>query len=308
MEVLANPTRLQGADLNQDTQKDNNDGKLSIGMVMDVNTFGKTWKKGSLLGRGAYGSVHKCIVDTTSGTEFVAVKEVLYLSDSARETEIVKGCEEEIAILRVLSHPNIVQYLGTERFHDLNSQQNTLHIFLEYVSGGSIASLVEQFGPLEQSQIKGFLRDIFLGLEYLHANNIAHRDVKGANILVTGEGRAKLTDFGQSKRDEDQGLQTVRGTPFWMAPEVIRGEGYGRPADIWSVGCTGVEMATGNPPWSNFSNVFTTMYKISHGTDPPDIPEAYPPSGKDFLLACFTRNAKGRPSATDLLKHPYLVM
>ena len=87
---------------------------------------------------------------------------------------------------------------------------------------------------------------------------------------------------------------------------MVAGDGYGRPADIWSVGCTGIEMATGNPPWSQLSNVFTTMYKISHGTEPPEMPVGFSPSAKDFLMQCFTRDPKQRPTATQLLAHPFL--
>ena len=106
----------------------------------------------------------------------------------------------QVSILRELSHPHIVRYLGLERSFDPVGSQGCLSIFLEYVPGGSLSSMVERFGPLPEVRVREVGRDVLTGLEYLHAHGIAHRDVKGANILMSEQGRAKLTDFGHSKR------------------------------------------------------------------------------------------------------------
>ena len=152
----------------------------------------------------------------------------------------------------------------------MDSKAQTLAIFLEYVPGGSLRSLLDRFGTLEEAVVRLYSRQILLGLEYLHANGIAHRDVKAANVLVSNDGSVKLADFGASKRTRDAMPAAnanatgghAKGTPLWMAPEVIRAaprsQGW-RKADVWSVGCTVIEMSTGKPPWSQYSNPVTAM-------------------------------------------------
>ena len=156
-----------------------------------------------------------------------------------------------MAILQRLDHPNIVRYLGTERTAE------HLDIFLEFVPGGSLACLLAKFGAFHEGVIRMYTRQLLLGLHYLHQHRHMHRDIKGANILLDHHGTVKLADFGASKKIESlvtlhgeasAHYKSVKGTPFWMAPEVIRQEGHGRPADIWSIGCTVIEMATARPP------------------------------------------------------------
>ena len=173
-----------------------------------------------------------------------------------RVAEHVAALESEVDVLKQLRHRNIVRYLGTEKCHD------TLNIFLEYAAGGSVASLLSRFGAFEETLIRVFTRQILEGLEFLHQRKTAHRDIKGGNILVDHEGVVKLADFGASKRIEhlvtlNSGFKSLKGTPYWMAPEVIKQTGHGRQADIWSVGCTVIEMATGKPPWSEVANNLT---------------------------------------------------
>lgn len=125
-----------------------------------------------------------------------------------------------------------------------------------------------------------------------------HRDIKGANILVDNAGRVKLADFGASKQIEElatlgSGFKSVRGTPYWMAPEIIREEGHGREADIWSVACTVIEMATGRPPWSGVGNQVQAMFQIASSKGPPPIPEHLSADCKDFLYLCFNRCGLG---------------
>lgn len=139
------------------------------------------WTKGRLIGAGAFGRVFQGLDDDTG--QIVAVKQVALTKDEAlkgRVAEHVRALEAEVAVLLQLNHRNIVRYLGTER------TEETLNIFLEYVPGGSIASLIEKFGPLKPSVIRMYAQQILRGLEYLHAKKIMHRDIKGANILVDG--------------------------------------------------------------------------------------------------------------------------
>lgn len=265
-----------------------------------------SWTKGELLGIGAFGRVFQGLNNVTG--ELIAVKQVGLSKDEAlrgRVVEHVRALEAEVHVLKQLKHENIVQYLGTERVDD------AFNIVLEYVPGGSIASLLAKFGPLQESVIRVYTRQILKGLEYLHQRSIMHRDIKGANILVDKH-KVKLADFGASKKIEDlatmnSGCKSIRGTPYWMAPEVIKQTGHGRPADIWSVGCTVIEMATGKPPWSNYAPV-AAMFQIASSKSPPPIPDSLSPEAKDFLALCFNRVPKERANATRLLKHPFVAV
>lgn len=248
---------------------------------------GHTWKKGELIGQGAYGSVFLGLDQETG--QLMAVKAVqVPRSASQKIAGQVASLEAEVKLLRRMDHPNIVRYLYTER------SEEALHIFLEYVPGGSIASLVTKFGSLPEPVIRVYTRQILTGLEYLHAHGIIHRDIKGANILVDISGNCKLADFGASKQIEElatleSGFKSVKGTPYWMAPEIIKQSGHGRQADIWSVACTVIEMATGRPPWSELGSQVAAMFQIASSKGPPTIPEHLSAECKDFLYLCFNR-------------------
>ena len=267
----------------------------------------RNWTCGDLLGQGAFGSVYLGLDNDTG--RLMAVKQVSLGhaggASSAKIAEHIRSLESEVDTLKLLDHPNIVRYIGTERNAKL------INIFLEFVPGGSIASLLTNFGPFKEPVVKMYTKQILLGLEYLHNNGIMHRDIKGANILVENTGLVKLADFGASKKIEDlvtigSGANSVKGTPYWMAPEVITQTGHGRKADIWSVACTVIEMATGKPPWSQYGSQVSAMFHIAKSKGPPLIPQDLSPECKDFLYLCFNRNWRERPSATTLLDHPFL--
>ncbi|KAI8114533.1 hypothetical protein M9434_002655 [Picochlorum sp. BPE23] len=267
----------------------------------------RNWTCGDLLGQGAFGSVYLGLDNDTG--RLMAVKQVSLGhaggASSAKVAEHIRSLESEVDTLKLLDHPNIVRYIGTERNAKL------INIFLEFVPGGSIASLLTNFGPFKEPVVKMYTKQILLGLEYLHNNGIMHRDIKGANILVENTGLVKLADFGASKKIEDlvtigSGANSVKGTPYWMAPEVITQTGHGRKADIWSVACTVIEMATGKPPWSQYGSQVSAMFHIAKSKGPPLIPQDLSPECKDFLYLCFNRNWRERPSATTLLDHPFL--
>ncbi|KAK6122661.1 hypothetical protein DH2020_043601 [Rehmannia glutinosa] len=182
------------------------------------------------------------------------MNDAMLVSESAKEEEhkkkedYIRELEKEVNLLKNLSHPNIVRYLGTAR------EEDSLNILLEFVPGGSISSLLGKFGSFPESVIRMYTKQLLIGLEYLHENKIMHRDIKGANILVDNKACIKLADFGASKKVEAlatvTGAKSIKGTPYWMAPEVIVQSGHSYSADIWSVGCTVIEMATGKAPWS----------------------------------------------------------
>lgn len=265
------------------------------------------WTKGELIGIGAFGRVFSGLNNDTG--ELMAVKQVGIAKDEnlrGRVAEHIIALESEVMVLKNLKHENIVRYLGIER------SDEGLNIFLEYVSGGSIASLLAKFGKFQENVIRSYTRQILKGLDYLHQRHIMHRDIKGANILIDKSGVVKLADFGASKKIEDlatigsAGCKSIKGTPYWMAPEVIKQTGHGRPADIWSVACTVIEMATGKPPWSNYNAPVAAMFHIASSKDPPPIPDHLSPEAQDFLRLCFNRVPTERPNASRLLKHPFI--
>jgi len=266
------------------------------------------WKRGNMVGSGSYGRVYLGMNMDTG--ELLAVKQLEYMENVEEDREKVESLETEISIMKTLRHKNVCGYLGTERTEGDSPGAKFLNILLEYVPGGSISQLLCSFGAFGEKVIQLYTHQILEGLAYLHANKVAHRDVKGANILVTADGRVKLSDFGHSKRLEStlvtHNFQSLKGTAFWMAPEVIKQEGHGRRADIWSVGCTVVEMATGKPPWSELSNQLTAMFTIATSEEPPAIPDGLSQEAHLFIGQCFKRNPQERPTAVESLKHSFL--
>ncbi|XP_010662702.1 mitogen-activated protein kinase kinase kinase YODA isoform X1 [Vitis vinifera] len=264
---------------------------------------GSRWKKGKLLGRGTFGHVY--VGFNSESGEMCAMKEVTLFSDDAKSKESAKQLGQEIVLLSRLCHPNIVQYYGSETVGD------KLYIYLEYVSGGSIYKLLQEYGQLGELAIRSYTQQILSGLAYLHAKNTVHRDIKGANILVDPSGRVKLADFGMAKHITGQSCPlSFKGSPYWMAPElfaqVIRNSnGCNLAVDIWSLGCTVLEMATTKPPWSQFEGV-AAMFKIGNSKDLPAIPDHLSDEGKDFVRQCLQRNPLHRPTAAQLLEHPFV--
>ncbi|KAK6137473.1 hypothetical protein DH2020_028778 [Rehmannia glutinosa] len=260
---------------------------------------GSRWKKGRLLGRGTFGHVYLGF-NSESG-EMCAMKEVTLFSDDAKSRESAQQFGQEIAFLSRLRHPNIVQYYGSETVDD------KIYIYLEYVSGGSIHKILQEYGQLGEAAIRSYTQQILSGLAYLHAKNTLHRDIKGANILVDPNGRVKLADFGMAKHITGHSCPlSFKGSPYWMAPEVIKNSsGCKLAVDIWSLGCTVLEMATTKPPWSQYEGV-AAMFKIGNSKELPEIPDHLSDEGKDFVMQCLQRNPRYRPSAAQLLDHPFV--
>ncbi|RYR37422.1 hypothetical protein Ahy_A09g042311 isoform A [Arachis hypogaea] len=265
------------------------------------------WRKGELIGSGAFGRVYMGM-NLDSG-ELIAVKQVLIAPGCASKKNThannIRELEEEVKLLKNLKHPNIVRYLGTAR------EEDSLNILLEFVPGGSISSLLGKFGSFPEPVIKMYTKQLLLGLEYLHDNGIIHRDIKGANILVDNKGCIKLADFGASKKVVElatiNGTKSIKGTPHWMSPEVILQTGHTISTDIWSVACTVIEMATGKPPWSQqYPQEASALYYIGTTKSHPPIPEYLSAEAQDFLLKCFHKEPDLRPSASDLLLHPFI--
>ncbi|CAH7195555.1 Map3k19 [Phodopus roborovskii] len=264
------------------------------------------WTKGEILGRGAYGTVY---CGLTSLGQLIAVKQVaLDTSDKLATAKEYRKLQEEVDLLKALKHVNIVAYLGT------CLEENTVSIFMEFVPGGSISSVINRFGPLPETVFCKYTRQILQGVAYLHENCVVHRDIKGNNVMLMPTGTIKLIDFGCAKRLAWAGLngthsdmlKSVRGTPYWMAPEVINESGYGRKSDIWSIGCTVFEMATGKPPLASMDRMAAMFYIGAHRGLMPPLPDRFSEPAADFVRLCLTRDQHERPSALQLLKHSFL--
>ncbi|CAO2039213.1 unnamed protein product [Urochloa humidicola] len=257
------------------------------------------WKKGKLLGSGTFGQVY--LGFNSENGKFCAIKEVQVILDDSKSKERLRQLNQEVDILRQLSHQNIVQYYGSELTDE------ALSIYIEYVSGGSIHKLLRDYGPFKEPVIRNYTRQILSGLAYLHGRKTVHRDIKGANILVAPNGEVKLADFGVAKHITSFAeIHSFRGSPYWMAPEVIMNKnGYSLEVDIWSLGCTVIEMGTGRHPWHPHEDV-PAMFKIVNTKAIPEIPESFSKEGKDFLNLCLKRDPAQRPSATQLLGHPFV--
>ncbi|KAG0648577.1 Serine threonine-kinase ste11 [Hyphodiscus hymeniophilus] len=271
------------------------------------------WMKGALIGQGSFGSVYLALHAVTG--ELLAVKQVETPSpgansaSDARKKSMIDALKREISLLRDLQHPNIVQYLGA------SSSVEHLNIFLEYVPGGSVQTMLNSYGALREPLIRSFVRQIVTGLAYLHQREIIHRDIKGANILVDNKGVIKISDFGISKKIEvsnilngagnNKNRPSLQGSVFWMAPEVVKQTSYTRKADIWSLGCLVVEMMTGNHPFPDCSQL-QAIFKIGGAKISPTVPEHASPDAKTFLSQTFEVEHVKRPSADELLFSPFL--
>ncbi|KAH9952239.1 Pkinase-domain-containing protein [Amylocystis lapponica] len=265
------------------------------------------WIKGALIGAGSFGKVYLGM-DAATGL-LMAVKQVELPTGSApneeRKKSMLSALEHEIELLKDFHHENIVQY------HSSCIDDDHLNIFLEYVPGGSVTTLLRSYGAFAEPLVRNWVRQILLGLNYLHERDIIHRDIKGANMLVDNKGGIKISDFGISKKVEDNLLPghrahrpSLQGSVFWMAPEVVKQTAYTRKADIWSIGCLVVEMLTGEHPWAQLTQM-QAIFKIGSSAK-PTIPADISPEADNFLQLTFELDHNARPSAAELLRHPWI--
>jgi len=260
------------------------------------------YRTGGCVGEGATGKVYVGLNVCTG--DLLAVKQIAF--DNITRDEL-QAIEQEILLLQKLRHKHIVSYIA------IDITDTNLNILMEFCPGGSVAHLLKNFGALEEDVLRAYTIQILEGLDFLHASLAVHRDIKGANILVAANGVLKIADFGAtlmlggcSTMTED-GKQ-IQGTPYWMAPEVIKQEAYGRKADIWSLGMTILEMATARHPWEKFTNKFAAMTEIASGTTLPELPRHLSAPCQDFMTKCMQRDPEKRPRSGELFKHAWLEM
>ncbi|XP_069607859.1 serine/threonine-protein kinase 4-like [Ranitomeya imitator] len=246
------------------------------------------------LGEGSYGSVFKASHKETS--QIVAIKQIPVESDLQ---EIIK----EISIMQQCDSLHVVKYYGSY------FKNSDLWIVMEYCGGGSVSDIIRlRKQTLNEDEMATILQSTLKGLEYLHFMRKIHRDIKAGNILLNSDGVAKLADFGVAGQLTDTMAKrnTVIGTPFWMAPEVIQEIGYNCVADIWSLGITAIEMAEGKPPYADI-HPMRAIFMIP-SNPPPTLrkPENWSKQFIDFITQCLVKNPEDRVSATELLQHPFV--
>nr|CAB3262255.1 uncharacterized protein LOC100179035 [Phallusia mammillata] len=274
------------------------------------------WKKGPLIDQGAFGKVWQGM---THGGQLIAVKQVELSINRSEAQKEFENLQREVDILKDMKHPNIVNFIGT------CLEGNVVSIFMEFLTGGSISSILRNFGALQEAVFRRYTRQILEGVTFLHLHSVVHRDINGNNIMLLPSGIIKLIDFGCAKRVHQQSaasssrssasssgnntldrqLRSVVGTPYWMAPEVVNGEGHGPKSDVWSLGCTVFEMATTRPPLFDMDRI-AAMFHIGEGRPMPELPKTFSKHARSFVRKCMQVDTLQRPTSEQLLQTRFI--
>lgn len=253
-----------------------------------------------VVGHGNFGKVYKAQCKQTG--EHVAIKILPIMEDDEQaNATLVK----EIKLMKSCNSVNIVKFQGSYM------KDSELWIVMEYCDGGSVAAMIQKRGEgLSEQQIAVVMSDMLHGLDYLHSRHMLHRDIKADNVLLNSAGVAKLADLGVAAQltNTMDNRSTATGTPYWMAPELIKEEGYSSEVDIWSLGITAVELAERKPPYFDMVPM-RALFIIATGDNPPPTlkeKEKWSPEFHDFIAQCLIKDPKSRPNARNLLTHPFI--
>ncbi|XP_057442242.1 mitogen-activated protein kinase kinase kinase 17-like [Lotus japonicus] len=258
-----------------------------------------SWVRGKCIGQGAFGTAYLA-VSNRDGRVF-AVKSV---DRTTGQPGQVEALENEIRILRDMSSsPHVVAFLGEDHTCERGKTASFRNLHMEYLPGGTVADVAGN-GDVDERLVRRYAWCLTSALRDVHARGVVHCDVKGRNVLVAGDGAAKLADFGAAV-EFTGGECCSRGSPLWMAPEVVRREYQGPESDVWSLGCTVIEMVTGKPAWEDRG--VDTLSRIGFSDELPEFPGGLSELGRDFVEKCLRRDRSRRWSCDQLLQHPFLL-
>jgi len=223
----------------------------------------------------------------------------------AINSENLKLLCTEINIMKDSHHDCIVRYMDSFIY-----EGNFLWVVMEFMDGGCLTDVLEQYEhvKMNEGQISYVCAQTLKALSYIHSHHRIHRDIKSDNILINTQGEIKLADFGYAAQltQDKQKRNTVVGTPYWMAPELIRGNEYGTRVDIWSLGIMLMEMLEGNPPYMQFPPLRALFLITTKGIPPIQNIDKWSMDLREFLNRCLEKEVEGRPEANELLQHSYM--
>ncbi|KAG8627806.1 hypothetical protein KVT40_003679 [Elsinoe batatas] len=271
-----------------------------------------SYNKQKKIGQGASGSVYVARIRESATSPMarqllrengpraqVAIKQ-MDLRNQPRKELIVN----EIIVMKDSKHPNIVNFLDSF----LQEESNELWVVMEFMEGGALTDVIDNNPSIGEDQIATICLEVCKGLIHLHGQQIIHRDIKSDNVLLSSRGHVKITDFGFCAKLTDNRAKraTMVGTPYWMAPEVVKQKEYGSKVDIWSLGIMAIEMIESEPPYLNEEPLKALYLIATNGTPRLKKPEKLSKELKAFLSVCLCVDVKSRATAEELARHEFL--